>query len=394
VRKAYSRLYRFRALTCGPPLDNVQMNIGAFFGGDIRFVATCFERNDHFLVALILEFSEFEAFDNYAEDEVSQICSGMDAMEGPGRLSVEQPGSMCFQGGEDCMVDCLPNANDSPVCLADVQTTPTAAVMEPSAAPTTTNPSPTMGPSSGQPVADPTAPPVPVPTAPPVSVSPTKTPTSMPLEMTTMPVFQPVVSPTRRPSRPAKPTVRPSPYSSPHFCKPGSHGYYGIGDCDDPAYLDWNHKYPTIPAVSPSEVASKQPKKPSSGGSYKHEKEKKGSKKDSKASGSHSSFSEDGSYQPRNSRTPEQYGIGASDHYSSSTQYEKSQFGIGYTYAQPRTIGSSNESVNATRSAHDLGGTQEAGSSLNGDGPEEIDQQNYGIGHNKRDGDEEWDEQR
>jgi hypothetical protein len=40
-------------------------------------------RNDHFLVVLVLEFSSFEAFDNYVEDEKSMICSGMDETQGP-----------------------------------------------------------------------------------------------------------------------------------------------------------------------------------------------------------------------------------------------------------------------------------------------------------------------
>jgi hypothetical protein len=320
------------------------MNVGAFFGGSIRFVSTCFERNDHFLVALILEFSSFEASDNYVEDEVSQICSGTDPTEGPGRLSVEQPGSMCFRGGQDCMVDCLPNANDSPVCLATVQTTspmPSAVASEPTPAPsrmvpvTTSTPStvsfPTGIPTLPLPVDSPTNPPVPDPTLPPVAVIDTNAPTDMPMRL--MPVFQPASAPTRRPSRPSKPTMPPSAYHQhSHNCveKGKSYGYYGIGDCNDPVNTDFGQKYP-VPESGQLDTSGKQAKKPN-GGNSKKGKDKKGSKKDGKPNGSGSPSHDGYSGQEHQSGDRDHYGIGASPYSSSSPEYE-----VGYTYAQPRT---------------------------------------------------------
>ena len=208
------------------------MNIGAFFGGNVRFTQTCFVRNTHFLVALILELSTFEAFENYVEDEVSQICSGTNEDEGPGRLSVEQPGSMCFRGGEECLVDCLPNANDSPVCLSQVvpptiaPTEPVTGVPEPTDPPTdplpTELPAPTPSPTEpaippqSPPPTDPSNPPgptwaplIPVPPGP-TRPPPTRAP-SMSSRVPTRPPSKPSRVPTRPPSRHTRqPTRQPT----------------------------------------------------------------------------------------------------------------------------------------------------------------------------------------
>lgn len=239
----------------------LQMNIGAFFGGDVRFTQTCFTRNNHFLVALILEFSSFEAFDNFVDEEVSQICSGQDAEEGPGRLSVEQPGSMCFRGGENCNVDCLPNANDSPVCLAQtgpetvapsgvpsqngisppptpVPTMDVSDTPQPMSQPT---PSPTGAQAPTDPPANPPVPEVPSPAPvapvpvmpvpstptfppfrpiPPRPSSPSRPPTrhpTRPVQPPTWPPSHPLRPPTRPPSKPVPiPTYRPPTYRPPN----------------------------------------------------------------------------------------------------------------------------------------------------------------------------------
>ncbi|KAG7367462.1 hypothetical protein IV203_030133 [Nitzschia inconspicua] len=382
------------------------MNIGAFFGGDIRFVSTCFVRNNHFLVALILEFSEFEAFDNYVEDEISQVCSGMDAMQGPGRLSVEQPGSMCFRGGENCMVDCLPNANDSPICLADTQIIspmPTSSAVEPSLSPSPTrigSPSssptnldpPTATPTVMQSVVDPTNAPSQVTTLTPVTAFPTKAPIGMPGQLTTLPTFPPLLPlPTRPPNRPPKPTVRPTTYFPPHHChqkgKSKTYGYYGIGDCNDSDYA-MNNQESHNQGPFHSEQSNKKPKN-STSGSHKNEKESKGSKKGKNPSGRPPSSNNSNivNHHQQHPSPPEHYGIGASEFYSSSGHFEKSQFGIGYTYAQPRTTASATRPTNTTDEDHISGETQKWDKTPIGEGRGDTtsstagEVQFHGIGH-------------
>ena len=373
--------------------SNSQMNIGAFFGGDIQFTQNCFIRNTHFLVALILEFSEFEASDNYVEDEVSQVCSGEDSEQGPGRLSVEQPGSMCFRGGDSCEVDCLPNINDSPVCLADVITTsspmPTTSEAVPSPAPTkapTPAPAPTASPTA-RPV--PTSPPTPGnPTDPPAPGSPTDPPVFMPFApffpttqpaMPVMPICPSCLQPSP-PSGPSKPTVRPPYYGpskptvmSPTY-RPPHHGckYYGIGDEGCSYYgkhykKSKSEKYQASQSLSPK----KEPKDPS----YPSKKSHKSSK-DSK-----SQSSKDGYYyshsQPKHPQYPLNYGIGGANHYSSNAQHEKSHFGIGYSYSQPRTA------VHMAANHHSIGHVQSTGRA--GDASNEEEEHHYGIGHMGKD---------
>ena len=103
-------------------------NIAAFFEADLRFVQTCFYRNNMFLVVLILEFSEWEAMDNYVEDEISSVCTGLDPELGPGRMSVEEPGALCYRGAEECVVECLNNANDLDTCTASIVSEPPSMV--------------------------------------------------------------------------------------------------------------------------------------------------------------------------------------------------------------------------------------------------------------------------
>jgi hypothetical protein len=343
------------------------MNLGAFFGADIRFTQVCFERNEHFLVALVLEFSGFEAFDNYVEDETSQICSGMDEEQGPGRLSVEQPGSMCFRGGEECLVDCLPNANDSPVCLADAEisspmpsssvttsgptdlpvSVPTDAPEQPSNPPALP---PTGGtePPSNPPVEPPTQgtePPsnLPIPPTPSFQPLPTTPPQPIPtptlVSRPTLPPLQPV--PTRPPSQkyptkpPSKPTGRyptkspvfnqpPAVYEPPKYNPPPQKcqgGYYKDG-CQE----DSNH-FPTRVKSSKSstydggygDTSSKQPKYPINSNS-------KSTKKSKSSPGSYSQKYPSGSsyYGPSN------HGIGYSD-VQSRTISGTNSYGIGYT---------------------------------------------------------------
>ena len=278
------------------------MNIGAFFGGNVRFTQTCFVRNTHFLVALILEFSTFEAFENYVEDEVSQICSGMNEEEGPGRLSVEQPGSMCFRGGEECLVDCLPNANDSPVCLSQ-DVPPTIA---PTPADTTASNSPT-DPITGAP--GPTEPPSdPVPTELP---APTPSPTEP---------FIPPQSPTPTgPSNPPSPTwaplipVPPGPTRPPPTRAPSM-----------------SSRVPTRPPSKPSRAPTRppsrhtrQPTRPPAGpphhpptyGSSKSEKSSKKDKSSNKSKGKNSKKSKSQKSTVTTVRPNDQYGIGYSEQY-------------------------------------------------------------------------------
>jgi hypothetical protein len=180
------------------------MNIGAFFGGAIQFTQTCFERNNHFLVALILEFSTFVAFDNYVEEEISQICSGEDQEEGPGRLSVEQPGSLCFNGGEECLVDCLPNANDSPVCLARQGIGTSMPTQSPASSGPGDSPAPsilvTSNPTPSTSSSEPSSPPA-------VATQPTQVPTPSAPTTAENPTARPVA--TQQPSTPGVPSSVP-----------------------------------------------------------------------------------------------------------------------------------------------------------------------------------------
>lgn len=386
------------------------MNIGAFFGGDIRFVSTCFERNNHFLVALILENSEFEASGNYVEDEVSQICSGTDATQGPGRLSVEQPGSMCFQGGENCMVDCLPNANDSPVCLADTQLpsiTPAPSGAEPSSPPTagapaftsspissipfpTSSPSnpvlPTTNPTPEQSIVDPSFPPTPLSSTLPGTNLPTKAPTTVSAPPIPMPGFQPVFSPTKQPSRPSRPTARPTTYPPPIYCKEkgqsSSYGYYGIGDCHDTNSGGNSQKYSTQD-FHLSDPPNKESKSKVNA-SQKSEKESKRSKKEGKPKAPRPSSSNGGYNQQYPPRTPKYHGIGASQYYSSSN-YEKSQFGIGYTHTQTRTIGATHQTLTDDAGGSPLDGASQKSGPSREEGTRATDtiggqERFYGIG--------------
>lgn len=317
----------------------VQMNIGAFFGGAIQFTQTCFERNNHFLVALILEFSTFVASENYVDQEVSQICSGEGEEEGPGRLSVEQMGSLCFRGGEDCLVDCLPNANDSPVCLArqvvgtstpslspagsgpDVSPAPSvSAPMNPTPLPTLLTPPPTSSPTAmpiatQQPVS---SRPIPFPSEP---TAPTL-PSAMPAQLPSVPTNPPMPAVQRPPFRPLRPTISALPESPVHL----SPVHYaptctGKGDCHD----DGNNKAnPDSGKQSNSHKSAKSQKTENS------QKKDKKSKKDSNSQSSQDYSNDDESY----------YGIGDQNTYPIQRSHQQEEqmefFGIGN--GQPRSV--------------------------------------------------------
>lgn len=299
------------------------MNIGAFFGGAIQFTQTCFERNNHFIVALILEFSTFVAFDNYVDEEVSQVCSGEGEEEGPGRLAVEQPGSLCFKGGDECLVDCLSNANDSPVC----QARQAVGTLIPSPSPTESGPANTLAPtrfvsttptlSTPSTTNSPSAISAPQPIMPmPVFVPlvPTESPISVPSSPTVPPITRPTIArPTFRPPTPIGQPVA----SKPHYHRPPSH--------QPPTCQDEGKGHELSGSRKESKIRKSSSKKERSG---------KRSKSDGKGS---SYVDDDGAYDDDD----HYYGIG--DHNDPLTgsayhQQEEQDFFRGIGHAEPRTV--------------------------------------------------------
>jgi hypothetical protein len=300
------------------------MNIGAFFGGAVQFTQTCFERNNHFLVALILEFSTFVASDNYVDQEISQVCSGEDAEEGPGRLSVEQPGSLCFNGGEECLVDCLPNANDSPVC----QARQAVGTSIPSPSPTSSGASDTLAPTlvsttpqpsillTDSPSARPAG--IAMPTLTPITSMPNPQPmTGMPVLVPSLPTEPPISIPSLPTSLPitrptlSRPTLRPPPGSEePAVSEPPYHR--------PPVYQP-----PTCTGKGICYETSGSMKESKSRKSSKIESSGKGSKSDGKGS---NIVYDDGSYDDDTYDDDDQhYGIGNHNAAETRTVYHQQE---------------------------------------------------------------------
>jgi hypothetical protein len=166
--------------------------------------------------------------------------------------------------------------------------------------------------------------------------------------------------------------VRPPTYRPPHHgCK-----YYGIGhnSCSD--YNKYK-KSKSEKYQSSNSSPKKDPKHPT----YPSNKSQKSSKK-----GNKSRSSDDGYYYP--SSPQQHYGIGGANYYPSDQQYKKSQFGVGYTYAQPRSI---NSATSAVTNHHGIGHnsafpiTSRAGEMARSNDDNRREGQYHGIGHGEVD---------
>jgi hypothetical protein len=90
-----------------------QANVVGGFGGDLSVRQACFTSNSNILTIFSGTGGTFVAQNNSAVDELSTLC------QAPGsRVANETSG--CFTPGGICLVDCLPGADDSETCLAQV----------------------------------------------------------------------------------------------------------------------------------------------------------------------------------------------------------------------------------------------------------------------------------
>ena len=196
----------------------MQANVAGSYGGDMRVRQACFEGNSQLAVIISGEGGSVVARDNFSSDETTNACTNAN-----GRVFVENNDSAgCFTeaGGGDCQGDCIPGADDSDICLAQVIQSNVPSEV-PSSSPTTSPPSssPTTSAPSATPSALPTETASNSPSAAPsetVTNSPSSVPSTSPTTSapSPFPSFRPTGPPVDYPT-PQPVPITPSPSASP-----------------------------------------------------------------------------------------------------------------------------------------------------------------------------------